>query len=104
MEEKARAAVAAMHRGVEGAMGRWKRHWRRSGCAGDRAIRRGICADMVGVVARLGRGEPWKMDKSSRSSECPGGGLHARTMPSICNSLELSALQVMLFMESFATL
>lgn len=57
MEEKARAAVAATHRGVEGAMGRWKRHWRRSGCAGDRAIRRGICADMVGVVARLGREE-----------------------------------------------
>ena len=57
VEEKARAAVAATHRGVEGAMGRWKRHWRRSGCAGDRAIRRGICADMVGVVARLGREE-----------------------------------------------
>ena len=44
-----------MHRGDDGTVRCWNRHCRRSGCADERAIRRGVCDDMLAVVARMGR-------------------------------------------------
>jgi hypothetical protein len=62
--------VADRHRGVEDAVWRWKRHWRRNGCAGNRAIRRGICVVMLGVVARFRRvGDGQKFQFEIRCSE-----------------------------------
>lgn len=73
VEEKARADGAAMHRGVEGRVRCWKRHWRRIGCACDCVIRRGIFVDMLGVVARVRRiGDVTKVHDGSNDSRSTG--------------------------------